>query len=1058
MLISNDKKNQALRLDEKNHVEEPFLNQLEGLGWTVMRLEMHQQTPEQSFRQNFGQVILRPKLEEVLRRINPFLRDDQVNEVAQRITTFPQRSLIENNQYVLNLLLENTSVSVNHLTGEPSPTVRYIDFKNLENNSFIAISQFKVRIPGTDHHIIPDITLFLNGLPIVVIECKSPRVKDSIAEAIDQLMRYSQQRGEGAEGNQELFYYNQFTVVTDRQQAKFGTITTHIEKHFFRWIDPYPFTLADLQTSGGTSPNDQQRLVAGMCHKPNFLNLIETFTLFSTNEKGETIKIVARYQQFRAVKLAVQRLLDGKNRRERSGIIWHTQGSGKSLTMLFMVREMRKHLELGSWKVVFVTDRTQLEEQLSGTSQGIGQKVKVAEWIKPEPNKPNRSLYELIENDTPDVVMAMIQKFQDKDLEATFPELNPNPNILLMIDEAHRSQYKLLGTNLDRAMPNATRIAYTGTPIEDTERTFGDYIDTYTMRESIEDGTTLEIIYEGRTHNAEIPDREGMDEKFADVFSEYNLNERLQILGYGSKDAYLEAIEIIREKAKDMVDHYVQQVFPGGFKAQVVATSREAAVRYKTCLDEAFQAKVAELEAENPFNIDINRLRRVETAVVISGSHNDKPHLKPFTNEGYHKTSIKRFKMPFDATEQEDDSSINGMVGVIIVNNMLLVGFDAPIEQVLYLDRVVIAHNLLQTIARVNRVGEEHKEKGFVIDYVGIGHHLKKALDIYAEKEQQEVIDELSNEQQEINDLIQAYQEVRELLTGYGMTDFNDPDAFFDLFYDEDIRFEYLLAFKKLTKAFNIVMPRKEALDYWNDYQNFLQINLLAYKHFRDARLSMKGVPEKLRSISDEFLRSRGIEQKIAPISILDDDFQKEVQKRKRTKTKAAEVEHAIRHYIDVNISEDPELFLSFSSELERIFQEFQDNWDRIYEELEKLRQRIRAKEQEYTYGLDRKKQMPLFRIFRAELFENRELSEDEIAQNVNLTQHTFNLIEQEVRAAGFWSSTPAQNRLKAELQNLFLSEQFVSYPNIFSKRKELLSRLMEWARENHGVITQESA
>jgi type I restriction enzyme R subunit len=169
-------------------------------------------------------------------------------------------------------------------------------------------------------------------------------------------------------------------------------------------------------------------------------------------------------------------------------------------------------------------------------------------------------------------------------------------------------------------------------------------------------------------------------------------------------------------------------------------------------------------------------------------------------------------------------------------------------------------------------------------------------------------------------------------------------------------------------------------------------------------------------------------------------------------------VEHAIRHYIDVNISEDPELFLSFSSELERIFQEFQDNWDRIYEELEKLRQRIRAKEQEYTYGLDRKKQMPLFRIFRAELFENRELSEDEIAQNVNLTQHTFNLIEQEVRAAGFWSSTPAQNRLKAELQNLFLSEQFVSYPNIFSKRKELLSRLMEWARENHGVITQESA
>jgi type I restriction enzyme R subunit len=217
----------------------------------------------------------------------------------------------------------------------------------------------------------------------------------------------------------------------------------------------------------------------------------------------------------------------------------------------------------------------------------------------------------------------------------------------------------------------------------------------------------------------------------------------------------------------------------------------------------------------------------------------------------------------------------------------------------------------------------------------------------------------------------------------------------------------------------------------------------------------MKGIPEKLRSISDEFLKSRGIDQKVASISILDDEFQKEVQKRKRSKTKAAEVEHAIRHYIDINISEDPELFLSFSDELDRIFQEFQDNWDKIYEELEKLRQRIRAKEQEYTYGLDRKKQMPLFRIFKTELFENRELNEDEIAQNVNLTQHTFNHIAQEVQAAGFWSSIPAQNRLKAELQKLFLSEQFVKYPNILSKRKELISRLMEWARENHGVITQ---
>jgi type I restriction enzyme R subunit len=464
MVLSNDKRSDAPRLDEKQHVEEPLLTQLDGLGWTVLRLKQMQE-PSDSFRQNFGQVVLLPELEGALRRINTFLHDDQVAEVVRRITSFPSRSLIENNAQVLRNLLENVTVSVNHETGEASPTVRYVDFQDRGNNSFVAISQFKVRIPGTEHHIVPDIVLFLNGLPIGVIECKSPKVQEPIAEAIDQMLRYSQQRGEGPEGNAELFYYNQFLVATCRQLAKFGTITTHIEKHFFRWTDPYPLKLDDLPHEG-TSPNDQQRLVAGMCAKDNLLDLIRSCTIFGTNSKGKTIKVMARYQQFRAVKLTVKRLLEGRNRAERGGIIWHTQGSGKSLTMIFMVREMRQHVALSGWKVVFVTDRTQLQQQLGETSQGIGQTVKVADSIA--------ALKDLIRSDSPDLVMAMMQKFQEHDLKEMFPELNVSPWILLMVDEAHRTQYKLLGANLDRAMPNATRVAYTGTPIDRTETTFGD--------------------------------------------------------------------------------------------------------------------------------------------------------------------------------------------------------------------------------------------------------------------------------------------------------------------------------------------------------------------------------------------------------------------------------------------------------------------------------------------------------------------------------------------------------------------------------------------------------
>ncbi len=204
MILSNDKRNTALRLDEKTHVEEPFSQQLEDLGWTVIRLKQ-QQKPQQSFRTQFSQVVLQPQLEEALRKINPFLQDDQVADVIRRLTAFPQKNLIENNRQILQYLLENMTVSVNHDTGESSPTVRLVDFQNRSNNSFVAISQFKVSVPGTEYHIVPDIVLFLNGLPVVVIECKSPKVKEPTAEAIDQLLRYSQQRGRGQRETQSCF-------------------------------------------------------------------------------------------------------------------------------------------------------------------------------------------------------------------------------------------------------------------------------------------------------------------------------------------------------------------------------------------------------------------------------------------------------------------------------------------------------------------------------------------------------------------------------------------------------------------------------------------------------------------------------------------------------------------------------------------------------------------------------------------------------------------------------------------------------------------------------------
>ena len=1035
-----EKAAQDIKLDERNQVEKPFLDQLEGLGWQVIDCDT-KQNPAQTFRESFTELAMLPILREQLKVINPWLEDDQVEEVVKQITaSFPGTGLIQNNQHVLQLLLENTSVSENRKTCENSPTVRFVDFKHRDNNRFIAVCQFKVRIIGTEHHIYPVIVLFLNGLPVVVVECKSPKVKEPIPEAIDQLLRYSEQRGAKGEGSAPLFYFNQFVIATCRQEAKFGTITTHNQKHFYRWADPFPRSLNDLE-HGTSSPNDQQRLVAGMLDRDNLLDLIRTFTLFSTNEKGETIKVVGRYQQFRAVKLAVKRLLEGKTPRERSGIIWHTQGSGKSLTMMFMVREMYRHPSLSKWKVVFVTDRTQLEGQLSETSQSIGFSVKIADSIK--------KLKELLKSDSSDLVMAMIHKFREADLTQTFPELNPSPNILVMTDEAHRSQYSLLGTNLDKGIPNSARIAYTGTPIDKTERVFGDYIDKYTMRQAIEDGVTLEIVYEGRTHNAEVPDKAGMDTAFQDVFSDYNLQERLAILGYGSRDAYLEAKPTIEAKAKDMIAHYVQHVFPNGYKAQIVATSREAAVRYKEYVDAALGDSVLALEKDNPQKLDIELLKRLKTDVIISGSHNDEMHLKAYSDPAKHETTIKSFKLPFGSEEE----GVKGDTGIVIVNNMLLTGFDAPVEQVMYLDKIIVAHGLLQAIARVNRVSGPAKEKGFVVDYVGIGHHLKKALDTYDEREQNEVLEVLSFPEEELRDLRASHDAVMDFLKKHGLTDLTDHDAFFDLFYDEDVRFEFMSLFRNFTKSLNVVFPSKEALAFMKDYQTFAEVNALAAKHLHDERLSMKGIPQKLRKITDAYLESRGIEQKIKPISILDEDFQKEVKARTRTKTKAAEIEHAIRHHLDVELDDDPELQASFAEALKKILEEFRDNWNKIAEELEKLRQRIIKASQEPTYGLHRKKQMPFFRMLKKELFGDDALDEDAISQLVSLTQQLFNEVERELKLTGFWEGIPARNKLKADIQKVLLQPEFAKLPSLVKSRALIITRVMEIAEKNNDTI-----
>jgi type I restriction enzyme, R subunit len=340
-----------------------------------------------------------------------------------------------------------------------------------------------------------------------------------------------------------------------------------------------------------------------------------------------------------------------------------------------------------------------------------------------------------------------------------------------------------------------------------------------------------------------------------------------------------------------------------------------------------------------------------------------------------------------------------------------------------------------------------------VVDYVGIGHHLKAALDDYDEREQKEVLDVLSFPEEELRELRASHRAIMDLLERYGLTDLSDHDAFFDLFYDEDLRFEFVESFRRFTRSLDLVFPDSAALEYMHDYLALAEINVLAGKHFRDARLSMRGIPPKLRALTDEYLESRGVDVKVAPISILDEGFESQVGSRKRPKTKAAEIEHAIRHHLEVDLDDDPDLQASFAEALTRILEEFRYNWQRIYEELEKLRERIRKAGQEPTYGLHRKKQMPIFRMFRREIFGGDELDEDQISHLVNLTQQAYNVVELELNLTGFWESIPARSKLKAELQSTLLQPEFRELPGVVKNRARLNSRIMEIAEKNNDTI-----
>jgi type I restriction enzyme, R subunit len=1067
-------------------VERPLLDQLASLGWETL-VWGEQQSSDGCDRSSEREVLLEKRLRLALRRINlepdgvEWLDEARLSSSISELRSMPAGAkLLEANRLSTGLLIGGVTVSgLDGWDGGRDQTINYIDWDNWSTNDFLAVSQFRVVTPGQAKDIRPDVTLFVNGVPLVVIEAKPPGKESAVTDAIDQLRRYANQRGGlVAEGSEQLFWTNQFTVASTSERAEAGTFSA-LPEHYLAWKDPYPITIDELAASLDEATEQltqQQLLTAGMLTPERLLDIVRHFTLFMQLDSGHTIKLVCRYQQYRGVRKAIRRMLTGATRAQdghvdrRGGIIWHTQGSGKSLTMVFLIRAMRSHPVLRRFKIVLVTDRTDLQTQLGDTVALAGETVKVA--------RNSKQVKELLSQPGPGVVMAMIQKYRDTDSDSdsgdglsgseTFGVLNESESILVMVDEAHRSHGSALHANLMSSLPNAARIGFTGTPIimgkrKKTLEIFGGYLDRYTLRESEADGATVPIFYEGKTTDAAVAGASKMDDVFARWFVGLTDDQReLLQRKYATTAQVLEAPEMIAAKAKDILRHYVSTIMPDGFKGMIVATSRKACIRYHGALNTARDELVAEIETfareaeDRPFDSldadeqfllnassQLELLRALDFAPVISAEHNDPPDYLPWSDKLRQQVRINLFKRPLGAADEKHDP-----LAILIVKSMLLTGFDAPYAQVLYLDRLIQEAELLQAIARVNRTAPK-KSYGLVVDYYGVASQLAVALAAYTSADGEidpDVDGALRPLIAEIEKLDPQRERIRQLFVQRGVQPTVDTiEDCILLLEDERLRAEFDVALKTFLTTFDTVLPRPEALPYVDAANLFGEIQVLTRRRYRDTidgDFDPHKYKEKVRRLIDQHITVLDLSQRIAPIKVTDAEFAAHVRGIVSPRTKASEMEHAIRHHVREHIDEDPAYYERLSQRVDEILERLVDRWEQIslFEGI--VREINAGRKDDQNTGLDPATELP----FHGLMAEHVASSDDDTADRlVAVTGLLVGDICRQISVVGFWENSTKQDELRKSVKRTVDDSNLFAYDDL----DELAVDLVALAKAN---------
>ncbi len=924
---------EKVNFDEAKQSQLPFIELLLNMGYKYI-------PAEEALRQRNGDTsnfILTDVAAKKLMEINSYeidgteykFSEKDVRDAIDELEHIQYEGLIDTAQKIYNMIMPTSggkTIKINHSGKKVSKNFRFIDFNNIRNNVFHVTSEF---VASGKQNIRPDIVCFVNGIPFATIENKKSSV--SVNDAINQTIR-----NQSPEFCPKLYTYTQLLVATNGKELQYGTTGTP-NKFYAIWKekytdkkdfgekikklintqindDAYSEILKDLNgyTEGHTQRTDrliteQDKGVVSLFEPERLLDLTKNYILFDAG-----IKKISRYQQYFAICKMLKRIeeeeSEGDITRRKGGLVWHTQGSGKSLTMVMFVKALIEDPKILNPRVIIVTDRKDLDKQIKDTFKNCNLKKEVIQATS------GQHLIDLIKDKNLSVVTTLIHKFKSAANKST-SFIDPDKNIFVLIDEAHRSQYGIANFEMNKIIPNACYIGFTGTPLMKNDKSwnkFGGYIDKYTIDDALADNMILPLIYEGRYVEL-VQNAEQIDRQVERITEDLNDKQKKELQKYIGTKIIKDNPQRIVEISYDIEKHFIENFQNTGLKAQIVAPSKYSAILFQKFFESRGKIRTAVIISDEHEDGNEDNIHKKEVVTYLDSVRKNHSSV-----EKYEKDVIDSFKYNDDGIE------------IIIVVDKLLTGFDAPRNTVLYLAKDLRDHNLLQAIARVNRLYENTKEKpktaGYIIDYSENAKNINTAMKLFGNYEEIDVKGTLIDVADKIQELEQNYSTVHDIFNE--VKNSKDDEVYLQFLKDESKREIFYKSLNTFIKSLNecfvlqdFVREFKHLDLYRRELKKFMELRKSASLKYAD-RVDLLEYKQSLINILDKYVDAKGVELLTKQVNITDrKQFEEAVDSLGSNKSKAEAIEAQMQKTISEKYESDPEFYEKFSKKISEIIE-----------------------------------------------------------------------------------------------------------------------------------------